>query len=257
MNNIKVPVEENKLLENVVNLVNTNVEINTLWKVINTNAITRLGMTDHGPTHFQIVSNSSLRILRTLIKFGVKPSIVKDLGLTNDHAEVVVFLASVMHDLGMSISRKGHEEFSLIITNTLLREILSFIPTEERTILISETLHAIISHRSDGKPLTIEAGIVRVSDALDMTKGRSRVTYEIGNVDIHSVSHQAVEKVEILEGSDKPLQINFYLNNMAGIFQVDDLLGSKLVGSGLEKYTHATAYLDSNSEFKVVKDFNL
>ncbi len=257
MSNIKVPVEENKLLEKVVDLINANVEINTLWRVINTNAITRLGMTDHGPTHFQIVSNSALKILRTLVRHGVKTSIEKDLNLTNNHAEVVVFLASVMHDLGMSISRSGHEEFSLILTNTLLREILSFMPIEERTIVISETLHAIISHRSGGKPLTIEAGVVRVSDALDMTKGRSRVTSELGNVDIHSVSHQAVEKVEILEGTDKPVQINFYLNNMAGIFQVDDLMGSKLVGSGIEKYTHATAYLDNNSEFKVVKDFNL
>jgi len=35
-----------------------------------------------------------------------------------------------------------------------------------RTLLISEILHTIIFHRSEGKPLILEAGIVRVADAL-------------------------------------------------------------------------------------------
>jgi len=71
----------------------------------------------------------------------------------------------------MSISREGHEEFSLIISNTILHRILDFLPVEERTIVISETLHAIIAHRSDGIPYTVEAGIVRVADAMDMSEG--------------------------------------------------------------------------------------
>ena len=99
---------------------------------------------------------------------------------------------------------------------------------------MSEVLHTIIAHRKNGIPYTIEAGIVRVADALDMSKGRSRIPYEAGNVNIHSVSAAAIDSVEINESSDKIIQIVITMNNSAGIFQVDELLKSKLKGSKLE-----------------------
>ena len=75
--------------------------------------------------------------------------------------------------MGMSISREGHEGYSLFLANNILHRILDFLSVEERTIAISEVLHAIIAHRSKGVPYTIEAGIVRVADAFDMSEGRS------------------------------------------------------------------------------------
>ena len=39
----------------------------------------------------------------------------------------------------------------------------------------SEVLQAITSHREDRRPLTLEAGVIRVADALDMAEGRSRI----------------------------------------------------------------------------------
>ena len=54
-------------------------------------------------------------------------------------------------------------------------------------------LQAITGHRDYGKPLTLEAGIVRVADALDMAKGRSRIPFEHGRVSIHSLSAAAIE----------------------------------------------------------------
>src|SRR5215470_5121431 len=198
---ISVPTEDNALLAEVLHLINTNVEITTLWKITNVNAIKRLGMTDHGPHHFQIVANNALRIQRLMVKQNVRMSISADFGLSEHHAEVVVLLASLLHDAGMSIHRIGHEEFSLFLVNTLLRELLDPWNVVERTIVISEVLHAIISHRSDGKPLTVEAGIVRVADALDMAHGRSRIPYEQGKIDIHSVSAMAIDEIEIHEGT--------------------------------------------------------
>ncbi len=254
---ITIPIEGNKILEEVVKRVNQNNEIKTLWKVMNVNATSRLGMTDHGATHFQIVSNNGLKIARILERNGVKFSVVKDLGLTNHHAEVIIFLACTMHDLGMSIHRQGHEEFSLFLANSLLHEILSFLPVEERTVVISETLHAIISHRADGEPFTIEAGIVRISDALDMTKGRSRIPYNLGNIDIHSVSHKSIEMVDILEGKERPVEIKIVMTNPAGIFQVDDLMKEKLKGGGIENYIKATAYLIENGREKLFKEYKL
>ena len=43
---------------------------------------------------------------------------------------------------------------------------------------MAEALHAVIGHRRRGDPFTIEAGMVRVADALDMASGRSRVPFE-------------------------------------------------------------------------------
>ena len=233
---IKVPAYHNDLLKQVLQIINEDVEIKTLWRVSNINAIDRLGMTDHGIVYFQIVANIALRLARILEKNKVTMSVSNNYGLSNDHAELIILLASLFHDLGMTISRAGHEEFSLILANSILHRILDFLPVDERTIVISETLHAIIAHRSGGDLYTIEGGIVRVADALGMSQGRSRIPYEAGKMDIHSVSAAAINKVEILEGEVRPIQINIYMNNIAGIFQVDELLRRKLLGSGIENY---------------------
>lgn len=252
---LNVEVDGNKILEEVVKRINGNDEIKTLWKIMNVNAIDRLGMSDHGPTHFQIVSGNGLRIARIFEHRGVKMSIVDDFGLTNDHAEVVIFLACIMHDLGMSIHREGHEEFSLFIARDMLKDILSFLPVEERMVVTSEILHAIISHRAYGKPSTFEAGIVRIADALDMGKGRSRITYKKGEMNIYSVSDNAISRVEISEGTDRPLTIKIIMNNPAGIFQVDDLMKEKIKGSNLEKYIEVAAYLVEDGKEKLFKEF--
>jgi metal-dependent HD superfamily phosphatase/phosphodiesterase len=252
---IHISIEGNKLLEQVLEAVNEDAEIRTLWQITNVNAVKRLGMTDHGPKHFQIVANNGLTIQRLLEKAGILMSIVTDFGLTRDHAEVVVLLASLLHDLGMSVHRIGHEEFSLFLVNTLLRELLAAWPIEERTIVISEVLHAIISHRADGHPLTVEAGIVRVADALDMTEGRSRIPYEQGKIDIHSVSAMAIDEIEIYEGTKAPVEIDIIMNHTAGIFQVDELLKKKVMGSGIERYLDIKIYMDKGEGKQLFKDF--
>jgi len=252
---IRVPADRNILITKVLEIINEDVEVKTLWRVNNINAIDRLGMTDHGAVHFQIVANIALRLARILDKNQVAMSITRDYDLPMDYAELVILLASLFHDLGMSISRDGHEEYSLFLANSILHRILDFLPVDERTVVISETLHAIISHRSGGSPLTIEAGIVRVADALDMSEGRSRIPYQAGKMDIHSISAASIDKVDILEGSSKPIQINIWMNNNAGIFQVDELLRRKLVGSGIEKYVTVSAFLVTGDEKRLIKEF--
>lgn len=254
---IVVPLEKNDLLKKIVAKINDSREIKTLWKIMNVNAIDRLNMSDHGPTHFNIVANNGLKIVRILENSRVEMSIVKDFGLTNDHAEVVVFLACIMHDLGMSINREGHEGYSLFIARDMLKELLEFLPVEERMVVISEVLHSIISHRANGRPLTVEAGIVRMADALDMGKGRSRISYKRGEISIYSVSDMAIDKVEILEGDKKPIEIKITMTNHAGIFQVDDLMKEKLKGCGIEKYIAIEVYLFENGKEKLFKEYNL
>ncbi len=254
---ISVPLEKNDLLKKALDLVNSNQELKTLWKINNVNAIERLGFNDHGPIHFQIVSNIGLRIARILKKNKIDMSLTINYGMPFAYSEVVVFLACVLHDVGMSINREGHEEIGLFLANDLLKDLLAFLPDSERVILKSEILHAILSHRSDGKPITVEGGIVRIADALDMSKGRSRIPFEAGKVNIHSISAYAIDNVEILEGKKKPIQVNILMNNSSGIFQVDELLKKKLAHSGIEDYFDIKAYIKEETEKKLIKEFNI
>ncbi len=105
--------------------------------------------------------------------------------------------------------------------------------------------------------MTIEAGVVRVADALDMTKGRSRIPFEAGVVNIHSLSAASIEQVEIQEGEDKPIQIKVRMSNSAGVFQLDELLKEKLRGSGLESYVEVEASIAGETEKKLVHVFRL
>jgi metal-dependent HD superfamily phosphatase/phosphodiesterase len=254
---INVPSEHNELIQKALENINSNDEIKTLWMIINVNAIDRLKMTDHGHVHFQIVANISLKIARMLDKNKVELSVVKDYGLSKQHSELVILLTSLFHDLGMTVNREGHEEFSIIIANKVLHDVLDFLPVIERTIVISEVLHCIISHRKGGTPYTLEAGIVRVADALDMSEGRSRIPYETGKVDIHSLSAAAIDKIDITEGKDKPIQVTITMNNSAGLFQVDELLKKKLKGSGLEDFISIKALIESDQEKSLLKEFNI
>lgn len=254
---ITVPADSNKLIQQALENINKNEEVKTLWKIINVNAIDRLGMTDHGIVHFQIVANIGLKLTRTLYKKGVELNIVKDYDLSRQHSELVVLMACLFHDLGMTINRAGHEEFSLIIARDVMKNVLDFLPIEEKTIVISEALHCIISHRKGGTPYTIEAGIVRVADALDMSAGRSRISYEAGSTSIHSLSATAIDGVEISEGEDVALEILIKMNNSSGVFQVDELLKKKLAGSGLEKHVRIKAIVTGEAEKKLLQEFEI
>ncbi|NIT65459.1 MAG: phosphohydrolase, partial [Gammaproteobacteria bacterium] len=126
----------------------------------------------------------------------------------------------------------------------------------QETIVRSEILHAIISHRSGGRPLTLEAGVVRIADALDMAKGRSRIPFEAGSLSIHSVSAAAVESVTLAAGEAHPIRITIELSNSAGLFQLDQLLREKLRGSGLEPHLEIQARL-GDEEKRLLTDFKL
>jgi metal-dependent HD superfamily phosphatase/phosphodiesterase len=255
---IRLPVRHNPVLQQAIDRVNVDEELYALWTAINVNALDRLGMTDHGPVHFQIVSNIALRMLRLLVERGVVPSVMADHGMTNAEAELIVVFAALLHDLGMSIQRADHELFSLFVAGPIIDRLLDGLyPVRARVILRSEILHAIISHRSDGRPMTLEAGIVRVADALDMTKGRSRIGFEAGVVNIHSISAASIEQVEILEGKEKPLHIHVRMSNSAGIFQIDELLKEKLKGSGLEEYVDVEAEVEGETEKSLFKEYKL
>jgi metal-dependent HD superfamily phosphatase/phosphodiesterase len=255
---VRLPSRHNDRLARLVERVNADRSLHALWRCANVNAVDRMGMTDHGPVHVRIVSNIALRLLRLLVSSGLSPSVQVNHGLEAADGEVVTVMAALLHDVGMSIHRDDHERFSLMIANGKARELIVGLYEEPYlTVMVSEVLHAIITHRSDGRPLTLEAGVVRVADALDMTRGRSRIGFEAGQVNIHSVSAAAIDKVEIARGEVKPVRIDITMSNSAGIFQLDELLKEKLHGSGLERYIEVTARVKSETERSLVQTFRL
>ncbi len=255
---IKMDFNGNKKLGMLMKIVNKDVELQTLWKCSNVNAIDRSGITDHGPIHIKIVTNMALKIMRLLVKGGVKPSCVLDYGLGNDDAEMIVVLASMMHDLGVSVHREQHEEYSLFLASGFLDRFLPELygDAEERTVVKSEVLHAIISHSKRVKPYTIEAGVVKLADALDMEQGRARIAFNIGKVDIHSVSALAIESVSVGRGKKNPVEVRIKMMNSAGIFQIDELLRMKMENNPVKE--HISIVVDtSGAEKKIIDTFEL
>jgi metal-dependent HD superfamily phosphatase/phosphodiesterase len=255
---VRVPTRGNRRLERLLEAVNADEQVKAWWHVSAINATRRLGMSDHSWVHIQIVLNIGLRLARLLFRRGVTASVVADYGMSDRDAEVVIAAACLLHCVGMSIHRDDHERFSLFLCEDKLPSLLEGIYDEpERTVIVSEALHAIIGHRRQNPPFTVEAGIVRVADALDMARGRSRVPFESGHQNIHSLSAYAIEEVKIMPGRDRAVRVEVAMSNSAGIFQVDELLATKLRGSGLEDHVEVVARIDAEHEKRLVPVFRI
>ena len=254
---VRAPSRGNPKLESFLAAVNKDEQVRAWWYMAQVHA-ERLGMSDHSWVHTQIVLNIALRLLRLLAKAEVEPAVVADHGMSPADAEVVVAGGALLHDVGMSIHRADHEAYSLFLASSALDDLLYDAYEEpERTIVASEILHAIIGHRRRGEPYTLEAGVVRVADALDMAQGRTRIPLEAGQEGIHSISAAAVDEVRIEKGEERPVRIEIELNNSAGIFQVDDLLATKIRGTPLEGRIEVIAKIDGESEKRLLSGFRL
>ncbi len=255
---IRLPVRNNTRLAIILEQVNQDVELHTLWKCANINAVDRLGLSDHGRVHVQIVANIALKLLRLLTDSDIQPSIVTNYGMSQDDAEIVVVLAALMHDIGICVHRDEHEHHSLWLAERKVRELLNGLyDIEGRTIMMSEILHAIVAHARNQRCFTYEAGVVKVADALDMAKGRSRVPFEHGHVNIHSLSAAAIESVELKPGQTRPIAIQVSMNNSAGLFQIDELLKQKINNSTLKGQIELTAVIETEAEKKLIEVFKL
>ncbi|MBC7254855.1 MAG: HD domain-containing protein [Chloroflexi bacterium] len=254
---IEVPARHNIKLRAAMAAVNADAELLQWFRCANINAVDRSKMNDHGEVHIRIVANAALRILRLLVEAGIQPNVVLNDGLEVADAEVVVFLACCLHDIGIAVHRDDHERYSLILAYPKARALLMGLYEEPMlTTMVAEVLHAVVAHRWDERCLTLEAGVVKVADALDMSQGRSRIPFEAGQVNIHSVSAMAVREVEIERGIQRPVRLEILLENPAGIFQVDELLQRKLRNSTLAPYTEVVVKL-ADEEPRLLKEYLL
>ncbi len=254
---VRAPTRGNRRLEALLDGVNSDPELRAWWHMAQVTS-ERLGMSDHSWVHVQIVLNIALRILRLLVRAGIEPAMVADHAMGRRDAEVVVAGGALLHDVGMSIHRTDHEAYSLFLAERKLRELLADVYDEpERAVVVAEALHTIIGHRRRGQPYTLEAGVVRVADALDMAQGRSRVPVDAGRMGIHALSAAAIDEVVIDGGEERPVRVEIRMNNSAGIFQVDDLLATKLRGTPLESHVEVVAAVEGETEKRLLREFRL
>ena len=255
--NMRAPTRGNRRLEALLDAANADTELRAWWHMSQVTS-ERLGMSDHSWVHVQIVLNIGLRLLRLLARARIEPAMVSDHAMGRRDAEVVVAAGALLHDVGMSVHRSEHEAYSLFLAEPKLRQLLDGVYAEpELTIVVSEALHAIIGHRSRGEPYTLEAGVVRVADALDMAHGRSRIPVESGHVGIHSLSAAAIDEVVIESGAERAVRIEIKMNNSAGIFQVNDLLATKLRDTPLERHLEVVATVEGEIEKRLLREFRL
>ncbi len=254
---IHAPTERNPRLARFLEAVNASVPLKARWHAAQVNA-ERLEMSDHSWVHLQIVLNRALHLFRLLHRHGLESSIERDYMLSHKDAEVIIAGGCLLHDLGMSIHRMDHEAFSLFLAADALEGLLVTVYDEpDRTVIASEILHAIIGHRKGGRPMTVEAGVVRVADALDMEHGRSRVSFERSLPNIHSLSAAAIDEVRIVPGEQRAVRVEVLMNNSAGVFQVDSLLANKLRGSGLEPHIEVVARIDAEHEKRLLRVYQI
>ena len=254
---VHAPSERNRKLAAFLEAANADTQLKARWHAAQVTA-ERLGMSDHSWVHLQIVLNMALRLYRMLRRAGVTSSVEADYALRPNDAEVVIAAGCLLHDLGMSIHRVDHEAYSLFLAADVLDRLLEGVYDEpDRTVIASEALHAIIGHRKAGRPLTLEGGIVRVADALDMEHGRSRVSLETHLPNIHSLSAAAIDEVRIVPGEARTIRVEIEMNNSAGVFQVDELLANKLRGSGLEEHVEVVARIEAEHEKRLLRVYRI
>jgi metal-dependent HD superfamily phosphatase/phosphodiesterase len=238
--------------------VETDEEITAYLQAQNVNPVTRKGYNDHGTKHIEIVTNRALRLYELLKRGGVTFNGARQQGLDEADEAVIIALAAVLHDIGHVVHRESHPYYSIPLAADLLDRLLpQFYDTADVVRMKGEVLHAILCHHTEEEPLTLEAGVVRIADALDMERGRSRVPYERGGRGINTVSSQAIETVALSSGEDYPVLVEIEMNNAAGVYQVDDLLKAKLTDSGLEESIRIVALNNNEDSDRIIERIEL
>jgi metal-dependent HD superfamily phosphatase/phosphodiesterase len=230
-------VLRSNLLRAAYEALMSDVEVRTLLHMSNIMAVHRLRFNDHGPVHAEIVAGAALELFDRLVASGVEPTTVRDgTAPSMDHARLVVMYAAILHDIGNAVHRDMHEKLGAVLARDIVDRALSKIVTdvEQRVMLRQEILHAIHSTAYDVDCLSLEAGVVKVADGLDMAEGRARLPYRLGKLDMHAVSALSIKRVEIDEGLKRPIAVVVHMSDMAGLFQVERVLMPKLRTSGLE-----------------------
>ncbi len=136
--------------------------------------IEKIGYTEHGTRHAELVSHIAHNILERL-DYSVRE-------------QKLVEIAGYLHDIGNAINRVNHAQTGAVIVYDLLNE-LNFSMNDIMDICGAIGNH----HEEEGKPISFIAAALIIADKTDVHKSRVRKTADI-KMDIHDRVNWAVDK---------------------------------------------------------------
>lgn len=210
-------------------------EIQALQDYANQVSIRRLGFNDHGPVHMRKVTINALTMAGLLKSAGVKLSLEAEEEGDHEDSCSALFLAAMLHDVGMSVGRQNHELNAAILAAPIASRILAAAypdSIEKQVVLRSMVIECLEGHMATQRIHSLEAGLILIADGCDMEKGRSRIPMLLGNEprvgDIHQYSAASIEKVAIGPGERLPIRISVEMTESVGFFQVEEVLLQKV-----------------------------
>ena len=252
MKSVKEAATESKIIDKLKNFPKciemvqylfADEELQEMQDYANNVSIKRLGYNDHGPVHMRQAAINAIKMLTILKDAGIQTSLEQEEIGTFEDSMCAVVIAGLMHDLGMMIGRQGHEEMSVMLALPLIDRTLSAVfknDIHKRVVIKSLAIEAIVGHMSSRKIHSLEAGIILIADGCDMTKGRARIPLAIHNTpkvgDIHKYSANAITRVGIHHGENKPIKIDVEMSSEVGFFQIEEVLFTKIDSSPAKQY---------------------
>jgi uncharacterized protein len=232
----------------VLDFVLENEVIHKYHSYANAVSVRRLGYNDHGPVHARIVAYNGLKILQILHKYGIKTSLEEEAIGTFEDSCVGTVLGCFLHDIGMSVTREAHEWHSIVLADEFIVSALAHVYDEGdpiQYVLRALAHEVIVGHMAHARIHSVEAGVGLVADGTDMSRGRSRIPQMLERDpavgDMHRFSASAITRVEIQEGDSKPVRITAQMDNVTGLFQVEEVLMTKIKASPIMQYLELAA----------------
>ncbi|MDA3951124.1 MAG: HD domain-containing protein, partial [Spirochaeta sp.] len=124
-------------------------EIKALQDYANVVSIKRLGYNDHGPVHMRKVVINALLFANLLQEAGIAMSLEEEEIGTFEDSVFVLFTAGLLHDIGMSLTRQDHENYSADLAKPIVERYLTQLHPGDltrRVTLRSMILEAIVGH---------------------------------------------------------------------------------------------------------------
>jgi metal-dependent HD superfamily phosphatase/phosphodiesterase len=193
--------------------------------------------------HKRLTTFNALKILSLLHKAGISTSLESEQVGTYEDSQVAVALGCFLHDIGMAVTRDDHEWHSLYFADEFIRRHLAPVYADGdplRHVIRAMSHEVIVGHMAHSRIFSVEAGVVLVADGTDMTRGRSRIPLMLGRDpavgDIHRYSADAITRVEIKSGDQKPVHVTIIMDDHTGLFQVEEVFMTKVKSSPIMNY---------------------
>ena len=150
--------------------------------------------------------------------------------------------------------RQHHEWHSIALVDPIIRRYLEHVFPDDlavRVVLRAMVHEVIVGHMGHSQIHSVEAGTVLVADGSDMGKGRSRIPSLLGRDpavgDMHRFSASAVQRVDITPGESKPVRITVTMDNLTGLFQIEEVMMAKIKESPIMPYIELCALVGEDA----------